>query len=45
MSLTDLDHRDRRDYSQNGEDGVIQAIFEEIGVTNGSVEISATGRC
>jgi hypothetical protein len=34
MSLDDLEQRERKVYSQNGEDGVLEAIFETIGVTN-----------
>lgn len=34
MSLADLEKAERKHYSQNGEDGVIAAIFAAIGVTN-----------
>lgn len=34
MVLDDLESRERRYKSQNGEDGVIAAIFTEIGITN-----------
>lgn len=34
MSLTNLEACEQRILSQNGEDGVIEAIFAEIGITN-----------
>lgn len=34
MGLFDLAHHERKVYSQNGEDGVLEAIFAAIGVTN-----------
>jgi len=34
MGLDDLQQNERKIYSQNGEDGVLQAIFAAIGVTN-----------
>ena len=34
MSLSNLEASEKRVSSQNGEDGVIEAIFAEIGVTN-----------
>jgi hypothetical protein len=34
MSLNELERFERKVHSQNGEDGVIEAIFSEIGVTN-----------
>lgn len=34
MSLGDLESREKRIHSQNGEDGVIEALFESIGETN-----------
>lgn len=34
MSFPDLESRERRIFSQNGEDGVIAALFETIGTTN-----------
>jgi len=34
MGLFDLEHHERKVYSQNGEDGVLEAIFAAIGVTN-----------
>jgi hypothetical protein len=34
MSLANLEACERKVFSQNGEDGVIEAIFNEIGVTN-----------
>ncbi len=34
MSLDNLETREHKIYSQNGEDGVIEAIFATIGVTN-----------
>jgi hypothetical protein len=34
MSLANLAAAERKIHSQNGEDGVIEAIFDEIGVTN-----------
>ena len=34
MFLADLEAAERKVYSQNGEDGVIEAIFRQIGVTN-----------
>ncbi len=34
MSLAALEQSERKIYSQNGEDGVIEAIFAAIGVTN-----------
>jgi hypothetical protein len=34
MELNDLERLERRVYSQNGEDGVLEAIFAAVGVTN-----------
>lgn len=34
MKLADLEHHERKVYSQNGEDGVLESIFATIGVTN-----------
>ena len=34
MSLVDLKPHERKVYSQNGEDGILEAIFAAIGVTN-----------
>jgi hypothetical protein len=34
MSFPDLESREKKIFSQNGEDGVIEALFETIGVTN-----------
>lgn len=34
MELADLEHHERKVYSQNGEDGVLESIFAAVGVTN-----------
>ena len=34
MTIIDLKKFERRSYSQNGEDGILQVIFDTIGVTN-----------
>lgn len=34
MSLSNLEAREKKIYSQNGEDGIIEALFETLGTTN-----------